>query len=245
MCRLLAYAGPPVDLASLLLAPPHSLLRQSWAPRHQAHGVVNADGFGVGWYDLATRAEPALYRSAQPMWADANLASLAPMIRSGAVLAAVRSATPPSPVSDDNSPPFADGRWLFAHNGAVDGFPQSLGRLRRGLSDERLAGLRGGTDSEVLFGLALDRLDAGASAADALRGVVEAVTSTAGGGRLNMVLLDGTTVTAAACGESLFVRSGAGVVLASEPFDDHEGWEPVPDQSLVEATAESVRVGGL
>ena len=35
MCRHLAYLGPPTTLAELLLHPPHSLLRQSWAPRRQ------------------------------------------------------------------------------------------------------------------------------------------------------------------------------------------------------------------
>ena len=51
MCRHLAYLGPPVPLAALLLEPPHALLRQSWAPRDmRGGGTVNADGFGVGWY---------------------------------------------------------------------------------------------------------------------------------------------------------------------------------------------------
>jgi glutamine amidotransferase len=235
MCRFVAYLGPPVSLDELLLQPPHSLLRQSWAPRHQTHGVVNADGFGVGWYDRAVRPEPARYRSARPMWADRNLPSLAPLTRSTAVLAAVRSATPPLPVEETNSPPFADGPWLFAHNGAAD-----VSALRRTVSDRRLAGLQGTTDSEVLFALALDRLDQGASPADALRSVVDIAN-----GRLNLVLTDGVVVVATACGNSLFVRSGRGVVVASEPFDDEPGWEPVPDRSLVEATAESVRTAPL
>ena len=50
MCRHLAYLGPPVSLARLVLTPAHGLYEQSWAPRRQTHGVVNADGFGLGWY---------------------------------------------------------------------------------------------------------------------------------------------------------------------------------------------------
>ncbi|MZE74212.1 class II glutamine amidotransferase, partial [Streptomyces sp. SID5789] len=50
MCRHLAYVGPEEPLGRLLVAPPHGLYRQSWAPRHQRYGTVNADGFGVGWY---------------------------------------------------------------------------------------------------------------------------------------------------------------------------------------------------
>ncbi len=64
MCRFVAYLGPPVTLGALLIHPPHALLRQAWAPRHQRHGCINADGFGAGWYDPARRPEPARYRSA-------------------------------------------------------------------------------------------------------------------------------------------------------------------------------------
>ncbi|MDQ3145520.1 MAG: class II glutamine amidotransferase, partial [Actinomycetota bacterium] len=57
MCRHLAYLGPPVSLEEVLGGPPHALLRQSWAPRCQRHGTVNADGFGVGWWDHQRRPE--------------------------------------------------------------------------------------------------------------------------------------------------------------------------------------------
>ena len=58
MCRHLAYLGPPVTLAALLLDPPHGLLHQSWAPADmRGGGTVNADGFGVGWYPR--RGRPA------------------------------------------------------------------------------------------------------------------------------------------------------------------------------------------
>lgn len=239
MCRLLAYLGPPTPLDELLLAPPHSLLRQSWAPREQVRGVVNADGFGVGWYDPAVRAEPAVYRSARPMWADRNLPSFGGLVRSGAVLAAVRSATPPSPSEETGAPPFSEGRWLFAHNGAVEDFwGQAAAPLRRRLSDRRLARLEGATDAEVLFKLALDRIDDGATAADALRALVDEVP-----GRLNLMLLDGTEITAAVSGESLYTR--AGTYLASEPNDLEDDWERVPDKSVVVATATTIKVEPL
>lgn len=102
MCRHLAYVGPPVSLDRLLVRPAHGLYEQSWQPRRQRHGTVNADGFGVGWYPQDTAEEdggeggpgrPARYRRAVPVWADANFAELSAAVRSGAVLAAVRSAT--------------------------------------------------------------------------------------------------------------------------------------------------------
>lgn len=247
MCRLLAYLGPPMTLAALVMDPPHSLLRQSWAPRHQRSGVVNADGFGVGWYDRARRREPARYRSPRPMWADASFASLAGVVASPAVVAAVRSATPPIPIEESATPPFTDGPWLFAHNGAVAGFRDGVSsRLRRSLGERRDAGIAGPTDSEVLFAMVLDRMDTGASVADALAGTVKTVQAEAGGG-LTMVLADGLAVHATTWGDALFVRrdGDGGVVLASEPSDDDDGWEAVPDASLVTATAGDVRWCGL
>lgn len=59
MCRHLAFLGGEERLGALLVTPEHSLYRQSWAPRRQRHGTVNADGFGVGWYAEGTRRRPA------------------------------------------------------------------------------------------------------------------------------------------------------------------------------------------
>ena len=250
MCRFLAYLGPPVDLHALLYAPEHSLLCQSYAPRHQRHGRVNADGFGVGWYDRTVRAEPALYRRDRPMWSDRSLASMAGLIRSGAVLAAVRDATPPAPVEESGTPPFAAGPWLFAHNGAVAGFADGAGAaLRRRLSPRRLAGVEGRADSEVVFALVLGALDEGASPEVALATAVAEVAAVAPA-RLNLALTDGTAMAATSWGDSLFVLSGAGVagdgvVVASEPSDDDPRWRPVPDASVVAVGAGGVRISAL
>ena len=230
----MAYLGPPVTLEALLLAPEHSLLRQSWAPRHQRHGTLNADGFGVGWYDCARRPEPARYRTARPMWADRSFNSLAGVVASGAVLAAVRSATPPAPVEESGAPPFTSRQWLFAHNGAVDGFHDEPGiELRRRVSERARAGIEGASDAEVLFALVLDRLDAGHSMGEALVRVIETVEAVTTA-RLNLVLTDGGSVVATASGDSLFVRRGDGVVVASEPFDDDLAWRAALDDSILE-----------
>jgi len=235
-----------VTLGALLLHPPHSLLRQSWAPRHQRQGAINADGFGAGWYEPARRPEPARYRTARPMWADRSFASLADVVASPAVLGAVRDATPPAPVEESGTPPFTAGTWLFAHNGAVDGFVDGARTaLRRLLSDERASAIEGSADSEVLFALALDRLDEGAAPAEALAEVVSAVTRVTTG-RLNLVLTDGDVVAATVWGDSLFVLEGGGAaVVASEPYDDDPTWRPVPDRSVVTAGPGRVAVAGL
>ena len=76
MCRHVAYLGPPVSLDALIALPPYGLEKQSYAPRRQQHGVVNADGFGIGWY-RSDNPYPVRYRRAVPIWGDENLRQLA------------------------------------------------------------------------------------------------------------------------------------------------------------------------
>src|SRR5919205_1741621 len=157
---MVAYlGGPEVTLSSVVLEPEHSLLVQSYAPKEMMSGVVNADGFGVGWYAPWSGEEPAVYRSDGPLWSDRSLASIAPRIRSRPVFAAVRSATPGLPVEESGTPPFASGRFMFAHNGAIEDFRHTAMRvLRDALSEEAYAGLLGTTDSETIFAVLLDKL---------------------------------------------------------------------------------------
>jgi glutamine amidotransferase len=243
MCRHLVYLGPPIPLDELLLTPEHSLLRQSYEPRYQSHGTVNADGFGVGWYDRERRREPARYRTPRPMWTDQSFASIAGLISSGAVLAAVRSASPGMPVEETGTPPFGAGPWLFAHNGLVPGFHRGVGRdLRRTLSERRATDILGASDSELLFAMVLDRLDAGMSPPQALADVVKAVEAVTTP-RINLLLTDGERAAATSVRNSLFILDNRlldnAVVVASEPYDDDPAWEAVPDGSLVSVEPEA------
>ena len=246
MCRHLAYVGPSVTLEKLIIKPEHSLLQQSFAPRYQTHGTINADGFGVGWYDRDKRAEPARYRTTRPIWADASFASVAGLVTSNAVLAAVRSSSPGMAIEETSTPPFIEGPWLFSHNGFVPGFGTGVGRtLRRQVSETRAHAIAGATDSELLFALVLDRLDAGAPPADALVAVIGLVEERTTA-RLNLLLTDGERVAATACRNSLFVfddrqLTGA-VVIASEPYDDDPSWEVVEDGSVVELGDDKLEV---
>ena len=102
MCRHLGWLGEPVSVASLVLDPPDALLVQSYSPRLQKHGTMNADGWGAGFFDAGT---PRRWRSAAPLWGDASFASVAPALRSGCVVAAVRSATVGMPIEPSASAP--------------------------------------------------------------------------------------------------------------------------------------------
>ena len=143
MCRHLAYLGPPATLRSVLIDPPHGLYRQSWAPRRQRHGTMNADGFGIGWYADGDPV-PARYRRGIPIWGDPSLPDLARVTRSAAVLAAVRDATPGMAAGEQAAAPFASDQWLFSHNGGAGGLA-GLGRgARPGRPDPALARGDGG-----------------------------------------------------------------------------------------------------
>lgn len=242
MCRHIAYLGPPVPLAELLLDPPFGLLRQSWEPRRQKHGRLNADGFGVGWY-AADDPVPARYRRDRPMWTDANLPELARVIRSGAVLAAVRSGTNGMGHAEGAAAPFREGRWLFSHNGALPGWPECAAALAAALPPERLLRLDAPSDSALLWALTQTWLEAGMPLPEALRSTVAAAPADA---RLNLLALDGQTIAATTWGDTLCWRADRrGVLVASEPSDDEPGWHDVPDHSLLIGTPDGVRVAPL
>ena len=242
MCRHLAYLGPPVPLRSVLTDPPHALYRQAWAPRMQRHGTVNADGFGVGWYADGDPV-PARYRRAVPIWDDASLPDLARVTRSGAVLAAVRSATPGTALGESDAAPFASGTWLFSHNGVVQGWPSVADRLSARLGTPSFTDMEAMVDSAFLWALVLGRLRTGAAPDAALAAAISGVEEAGGSGRFNFLLTDGRSITATAAGDTLWYRrADAAVIVASEPCDNEPGWTEVPDRRVLTAAPSGVAV---
>ncbi|GAA1949087.1 ergothioneine biosynthesis protein EgtC [Kitasatospora viridis] len=245
MCRHLAYLGAPVTPAELLVEPPYGLHRQSWSPRLQRFGTVNADGFGLGWYADGDPL-PARYRQAGPIWSDENFTDLARVVRTRALLAAVRSATVGTTPERSAAAPYAADGWLFSHNGALAGWPNGLGALAALLDPAELLGLAAHCDSALVWALLLRRLRAGEPVEQALAGVVaEVVEHTEA--RLNLLVTDGRVIAATAWGDTLFHRlePGRSVLVASEPGDDGPGWTPVPDRSVLLATPDAVVVRPL
>jgi glutamine amidotransferase len=230
VCRHYAYVGrEPVALEVFTLRAPHSLLHQARAARLQSSGTTNPDGFGVGWFAVDDPT-PHRYRRATPIWDDHEFPRFAAANSGTTMVGAVRLASPGAPVEESGNAPFVADGWLFSLNGTVDGFHDGVGdALRAGLSTRRRARIEGHTDTEVVFALALDLLDAGASPLDALRAVTEAVDSLTTG-HLNLLLADRQHAVATARGNSLFTRP---TLVASEPFDDDPDWVPVPDGHAV------------
>ncbi|AYN38153.1 ergothioneine biosynthesis protein EgtC [Streptomyces dangxiongensis] len=241
MCRHLAYLGAEEPLGRLLVEPAHSLLRQSWAPRRQRYGTVNADGFGVGWYAPGDPV-PARYRRAGPVWADLSFADLARVVRSGAVLAAVRDATLAGADAEAAAAPFAADRWLFSHNGAIAGWPDAAAPLASALPPVDLLSLQARTDSAFVWALVLHRLRTGDEPDRALGETVRALAEAAPASRLNLLLTDGATISATTWGDSLWYRTdpGRSTVVASEPYDDDPLWQEVPDRTVLTASRAGV-----
>ncbi|MGV9801341.1 ergothioneine biosynthesis protein EgtC [Mycobacterium sp. NPDC003449] len=230
MCRHLGWLGAPRSVASLLLDPPNGLLVQSYAPRRQKHGLMNADGWGAGFFspDLPNGG-PARWRGDKPLWGEVSFASVAPALRSGCVVAAVRSATVGMPIEPSASAPFTDGQWLLSHNGVVD---------RSVLPASRAA--ESTVDSAVLAALIFER------GMDALGDTIVEVGGRDPNARLNIVAGNGSRLLATTWGDTLSVLELAdGVVIASEPYDDDPAWRDIPDRHLVRVDASQVELTPL
>lgn len=252
MCRWAAYIGAPIFVEEIVSRPGHSLVEQS---RHatQGHSAINADGFGLAWYQ--DRAEPGQYRDILPAWSDANLLSLTAQIRSHLFLAHVRASTGTA-TARTNCHPFVAGRWSFMHNGQIGGYdrlrrdaevmiPEALYRYRQGSTDSEalfLVALAEGleTDPERAFARAVARLETLSREKGAAPHV-----------RLTAAFSDGETLYAVRYATddhapSLYHRltpDRQGRAIVSEPLDAGEGgWDEVPEGSLCIFTGTSVRI---
>ncbi|MGB0514178.1 MAG: class II glutamine amidotransferase [Wenzhouxiangellaceae bacterium] len=157
MCRFTCYLGDEIVLADLVTRPENSLINQSTHAKERPE-PLNGDGFGLAWY-LRGDPEPARFRSLTPAWSNANLAELARVTRSSCIMAHVRAATGGQfDVSEANCHPFRCGPFAFMHNGDIRAFSRIRRPLMESLSDAGFASVRGTTDSEHMFALAMERL---------------------------------------------------------------------------------------
>ncbi|NPA91435.1 MAG: class II glutamine amidotransferase [Chloroflexi bacterium] len=263
MCRWLVYKGPSIFMDTLLIKPQHSLIDQSMrAMMNYVPGVgnvtTNGDGFGLGWY--GERPFPGLFRSIRPAWNDDNLRHLAAQIRSPLFFAHVRAAAPGTEVQRTNSHPFLYGQWLFQHNGSVGDFQRMRRDLQCAVAPELFPHIRGTTDSETLFYLALT-YGLETNPLDALRQLIKKVEEVRQAhdvttpAHLTLATTDGHTVYALRYSshnqsKTLFysrnlqaIRELDGdyeamppgsQILVSEPLDElSDNWAPVPEASFV------------
>jgi len=238
------YAGPTVRVGDIVSAPRHSLLLQSYKPREMQSGTVNADGYGAAlWLDDG-RPDPALYKTAVPIWADLNLGWMNERLAVRSIIAAVRSATPGIGFDLANVQPFARGNLAFTHNGFITKFRSGAQRkLRESLGREAYESIEGSSDSEHLFALVLD--SPGESLAEKVRGAVKrlaAICSELNRSAVATLLLgDGEQLVGVRWAHGLrpatlyFSPFGqGGVCIASEPLDGAK-WREIPADQIAVA----------
>ena len=250
MCRFVAYLGEPAYLDEVICRPAHSLLHQS-LQAERAKTSTHGDGFGIGWY--GERGEPGVYREVMPAWSDENLLSLARTLRSRLFFAHVRAATGTS-IARQNSHPFRHGRWLFMHNGQIGGYAQVRRKLEARLPDALYGARKGATDSELLFLLALARIEAGMPVHRAMRATLDetaALMRDAGIAeplRFSAALADGEHIHVFRCASddqppTLYLQKGErGTIVASEPLTDEGHWRALENGEMLTLTHSRSRV---
>jgi predicted glutamine amidotransferase len=266
MCRWMAWLGQPVLVEELLFKSKHGIVDQSLHARMGAE-PTNGDGFGLGWYGSGDG--PGLYRSVSPAWSDPNLRELAAHIQSPLFFVHIRAAIG-SAVQESNCHPFRHGNWLFTHNGYVADFHLLRRDLMLAIDPARFDDVRGSTDTEVVFQLALTHglEDDPIGALERTVGVIEETARERGAEPLvqgTFGISDGESVWAvryATSGAPRTLFSSADVetlrslhpedtriarlteddrLIVSEPFSDLPGvWQEIPP-----STAVTVRRGGV
>lgn len=120
------------------------------------------DAYGFGYYK---GSDVLLGKRPSGASASFSLTQLAGGIDSEAVIAHARYATVGGH-KDENTHPFRFRRWLFAHDGTVEGFRELRPRLLDALPDFLRRNVEGDTDSELAFMLFLKHLREGGHADD-------------------------------------------------------------------------------
>ena len=106
MCRLIGYRGKTsISLSELIEKPENSLIKQSLETKLGKKGI-NADGFGISWYNQDIDNTPGIFKSTQPAWNDNNLKHLCNKLLSNCFLGHVRASTV-GDVTINNCHPFS------------------------------------------------------------------------------------------------------------------------------------------
>lgn len=157
MCRWIAYTGRPIYIDTLVTRPTYSLVEQSMNSKmsYKRDGsilAINGDGFGLGWY--MHKEEPGLFKISEPAWANENINEICSQIESHTFMAHIRAAST-GEIQRANAHPFKYKNWLFQHNGYLHHYDHFRRDLQCNIAPQFYNTLKGTTDSETLFLLAL------------------------------------------------------------------------------------------
>jgi glutamine amidotransferase len=213
MARLFGLIGNRADLAGRVLAFEADALRVA------RKGL--SLGWGLGFYqggEVLMRRRPIDER------AELDVAKAAADVRADVVIGHVRSATVGA-LRTENTHPFRYRQWLFAQTGTLPSFELIRERLVASVPEFLRAGIRGETDSEILFHVFLSFLhDQGRLndtsvepqvVREAMRSslaVVDGMAAEVGGepGETNVLVSDGEDITALHRGSAMGYRVFAG-----------------------------------
>lgn len=158
MCRFVAYLGvAQAVLSDILENPDNSLIKQSRSAKDEVYHL-NADGFGLAWYQPTLDRTPATFKSTLPAWNDRNLRNLIRLTQSHCFLGHVRASTVGS-VSQNNCHPFTHETLSFVHNGTISNFLEIRKSLLCALDPTSFNLIQGNTDSEHFFALINSQLN--------------------------------------------------------------------------------------
>ena len=153
MCRLFALrANEPTAFHSSLISEANSLQNQS---RCDSRFLSHDHGWGIGYYVDGTAH---CRRSILPCNTDPQFAAVVDSIAPITLLAHVRLASVGA-AALKNTHPFVHGNWMFVHNGTLYGFQEQRLHIRSLITPSVRRHIRGETDSEHAFYLALSRLE--------------------------------------------------------------------------------------
>lgn len=146
-----------VHLDTLVTKPTSSLVAQSLDSKYSFGSdgsilAINGDGFGLGWY--MHKDEPGLFKTAEPAWANENINEICAQVQAKIFMSHIRAASTGS-IQRTNAHPFKYKNWLFQHNGYLKDFDLIRRELQFDIAPEYFNYLKGTTDSETLFLLAL------------------------------------------------------------------------------------------
>jgi predicted glutamine amidotransferase len=251
MCRLLGIvASEPTDFKIVLREAPRSMAALSREHR---------DGWGIAVFDEDARGW-CLEKGVACASEDERFHQLAVGSRGELLVAHIRQKTV-GETSLVNTHPFERGRWLFAHNGTV----KDAAWIQRHTSRERLAEVRGETDSELLFAWLLTRLDeagvADQPASDATDHAIgtaaRAAREHAGFGAFNFLLSDGATTYAHRFGRTMYLldrgprdevrvrRTSRDGTILETPWSQHRSAVFIASERITDEPWQGVEEGTL
>jgi glutamine amidotransferase len=255
MCRLYGFhANEKTKVECSLVRAQNALLKQGIQDRE---GLTHGHGWGLGVY---TDGKPRVEKRCWAAWDGEHFSEAASLIYSKTVISHVRRATV-GPAALENTHPFSDGHWVFAHNGTIPHFAQAKPRLLAEIAPEHRDRIQGQTDSEHMFRYFLTLLGRSPDKRprdvlkQCLSDIIDLCAEIDPGimPALNTIVTDGHLMFGSRLGRTLWYLERKGIVaceycglthvrhdpqqeyraieIASEPIT-HEEWHHVPSASV-------------